>query len=235
MRILIASLALVLLASSALADSEQEFFFVPKSVSGRLEKISASKQSLRVRAEQIRNQFCDGSRSRINIEYKLKYTPPSVTGLPLDQAAEVKQKNLSEFRQFLKKEFFYVSGRDSESHTVLGGFQVPYALDTSLLIALFTFKIPRPQIAKLLGYKHYDSESFSDNPEIQNWGYDYDTGKFGATLALKHASYMWEEVMGSQTTVLESPNPDGSVNFSLKLDLSAFCSFGIGQVSLISE
>jgi hypothetical protein len=230
---------LALFAQAAFAEDYHPIHFVSDSLYHRLEQISTEKVPVKVQLRKVRDQFCSGRTPRLNFEYKTVYSPPHAPGMALDDAAELKKRSLDDFRQFLKKDFFYSTSDEEGSHVLGLGrgntFFIPYADDMKLLVNSFTFKVSRPQIAKLTGYKNYSDESFSDNPGIQDWGYDFDSGDYKPSLAIKNAKRMWKSILGSQTTVLESPKANGDVNFTVKLDLTVFCANGIALTDLVSE
>ncbi len=99
--------------------------------------------------------------------------------------------------------------------------------DIALLKQEFTFVFSREDVEQIF--------SAHNAREQQYFGISYETGKFSPQYAIDHANTIWSKVLAHATEIQEAAQDDGSVNFTLKLDMSLFCSKGASKFSLQSQ
>ena len=99
--------------------------------------------------------------------------------------------------------------------------------DLAVLKSEFAYKIPKEEIARLFGV--------SDPHGLQYFGYNFDSGKFAASLAIEHQGDAWSQVLTNQTEVTQTSQEDGSVTFEVKPSFEVFCKYGVPASSLIAQ
>lgn len=189
--------------------------------------------SLKDKLKHVKAALCSGDTPKVHIKYTVDHVSPRTKGLALDVAAKTKQQAIIQLIDYLKNHFFADAANENGEHAFSNGFYTPYADDLSFLRSTFTFILPKPLVSKLMG-KVYTKESFGDSPEIQNFGYDYETETFAPSLAIKNGEWIWEKVFGYSTSMVQGPTQD-SVKINMTLDLSIFCQYAVPVTDLISE
>lgn len=99
--------------------------------------------------------------------------------------------------------------------------------DLAALKSGFSFRIPKEELARVF--------KTSSPLYLQYFGYDYDSGKYAASLAIAHQDYIWQHVLANQTEVTQSSQEDGSVTFELKPSFEIFCKYGVPASSLVAQ
>ncbi len=98
----------------------------------------------------IRNGLCVGASPRISIKRSFTYTPPSIKGLPVDEALRWRMTHLDCARKFLKDDFFYYTGQS------YGGASQPEDLEQPLMA---------DQLADV-DREAYDRRNFVNGPQL---------------------------------------------------------------------
>ena len=99
-----------------------------------------------------------------------------------------------------------------------------YLDDLSLIKMGFAFQIPKDEIERIFGLT---------SPEhLKDFGYDYNSGKFSASVALENQAKAWSRVLANQVEITQTSQDDGNVLFHMAVRLDVMCRYGLPVSSL---
>lgn len=231
------SLALLL---AAIAHADEAFHLMPDAVYQKMVDIAQNKDKPTSDSlKEVRNLICNGTKARFFVKHSATYTPVKTTGMLVEEVAAHRQRYLRGLRDYMRAEYFfeasggdynggYFDRTDKEMHDSYREHYSQKSEEFTVLMEGFTFVLPKEVIANMKGMPKYVETS-----EMQYYGYK--DGKFSSRLAVDHQDMLWKLVLANGSSLQEAATSNGQIKFSLSLDLSLFCKYGVAVTDLISE